>query len=132
MDSTQSVIGFRLCKASGGRTVPDELKDLLLAVEALLVSTADCKRSSSVMNRLLTKIRNRIQVTNLSSMMFLDILGSSVKNFEPRSYVQKWLQRGPHAAYERASRKREVSLGKDASPYSHSTNSFNRSIVGVC
>ncbi|RXM99424.1 hypothetical protein EOD39_11558 [Acipenser ruthenus] len=50
--------------------VPERLKQLLDVLKTLIISTAECERSFSAMNDILTNIRNSLSLENTSKLIF--------------------------------------------------------------
>jgi hypothetical protein len=107
VDSELALQGFRFYKANGGRQQPASLTELNNAVDCLVVSTAECERAFSTMNEIITKKRNRLSINNVSSLMWINILGPPISTFNPKFYAQAWLKRGGHSASDRNSVKRK-------------------------
>jgi hypothetical protein len=67
---------------------------LLAAAETFPGSTAECKRRFSTMNETVWDKRSPMNVSIVSSAMFIRLIGVSVANFEPHPYVQSWIAAG--------------------------------------
>jgi hypothetical protein len=67
VDVDLSVKGFKLYKAGCGKDLPYDLKPIDLALQCVPVSTAECERSFSVMNSILTDKRNRLEIPTLQA-----------------------------------------------------------------
>jgi hypothetical protein len=93
-----AVRAFRVFLESNGAVIEDGLKRVVSAVEAIAISTAECERGFSCMNLTLTSTRNSLNVTTLSCLMFLKLVGPPLNEFNPLSYVRSWLAKGHHAA----------------------------------
>jgi hypothetical protein len=117
IDVDQAVRGFKLYKAGFGKDLPDDLTALDMALKSIPVSTAECERSFSVMNTILSPTRNRLKINILSDLMFVSILGPSITNFKPKKYANNWLKRGRHSAYATNSMTRRHN--RKQSSYSH-------------
>lgn len=100
MDAKIVTLGFRAFRAVGGREYNSDIKPLIDAIESIPVSTAECERGFSCMNRVLTESRNRLDISTLSSLMFISILGPPIEKFNPAVYVSNWLNRGRHSAHD--------------------------------
>lgn len=61
------------------------------AISTLPVSSADCERGFSTMNIVCTKSRNKLLVPNISSLMFISLVGPPITLFNPELYVKTWL-----------------------------------------
>jgi hypothetical protein len=116
--SGETVLQYKLMKTRGGKRLPDDLKILKECIDCIPVSTAECERSFSVMNIILTEKRNRMKVDSLSALMFISIVGPAQVNFNPKTYASKWLSRDRHSAFDRDSVKRKMPKG-DLEYHSH-------------
>ena len=92
------------------------LKQVFTATKTIIVSTAECERSFSVMNDTATLIRNRLSVDRIGMLILIKLLGPDVKDFYPTPFVKRWLQSGRRSANTTASRKREMDK-KDGDRY---------------
>ena len=117
VDEEGVVVAFRLFKAKGGRDPDDILVSLKSAIATIPVSTAECERAFSLTNTILTPKRNRMTFSNLSSLMFISIIGPPITQFQPRQYAKNWLKRGHHGATDNISVKRVDK--NEQSYYSH-------------
>lgn len=117
LELEQVCADFNLFLAKGGRNLEGTLVKLQDFVNCMPVSTADCERAFSVMNTVATKKRNRLEMSNLSSLMFVSILGPEIPEFKPKQYVKNWLDRGHHGATDTNSVKRVTK--EKSGPYSH-------------
>lgn len=119
IDSEKAIVDFRILKASAGRWSENlsTLQAVRNALSVIPVSTAECERSFSVMNTIATPKRNRLSVKNMSNLMFVSIMGPSLKDFNPTPYAKSWLQKGNHSAEDTNSIKRK--LGAACSPFPH-------------
>ena len=80
-------------KASGGRSIPDQLNKLLVAVDTLSPSNADSERGFSTMNNIITETRNLITTSNAENQLFISTVGPPCKTWNLEPYVQTWLQK---------------------------------------
>ena len=75
---------------------PNNTPSLISAVKAVInslpISSADCERGFSSMNIICSKVRNRLLVKNISSLVFISLVGPPIERFNPGSYVNTWLQ----------------------------------------
>lgn len=55
------------------------------------ISTAECERGFSVMNNICTKLRARLTMVNIANLMFININGPPLDNWNPEYYVKTWL-----------------------------------------
>lgn len=72
--------------------VPQSVKQLQSVIHTLPVSSADCERGFSTMNVICTDLRNSLTVEHMSNLMFISLVGPSVKLFKPQPYVKIWLK----------------------------------------
>ncbi|XP_060871359.1 E3 SUMO-protein ligase KIAA1586-like [Metopolophium dirhodum] len=79
----ESVVDFR------SRNV---FSSFMKALNILPTSTADCERGFSDMNLTITDLRTRLNIENVSDLMFISINGPSVADFNPRPYIKIWLR----------------------------------------
>ncbi|XP_060859875.1 uncharacterized protein LOC132937054, partial [Metopolophium dirhodum] len=79
----ESVVDFR------SRNV---FSSCMKALNILPTSTADCERGFSDMNLTITDLRTRLNIENVSDLMFISINGPSVADFNPRPYIKIWLR----------------------------------------
>jgi len=79
---------------------PEKLAPLRRAgVECLVVSTAKCERSFSVMNDVTSDIRSLLGIKRISALMFAKLLGpNDIIVFNLESYFTNG-ERGRHIAY---------------------------------
>ena len=62
-------------KASGGRSIPYQPNKLMVAVDTLSPSNANCERGFSVMNNIITDSRNAITTNNAEKQLFVSTVG---------------------------------------------------------
>jgi hypothetical protein len=56
------------------------------------ISSAECERGFSQMNLICTKIRNRLNIEHISSLLFIKLNGPSLSKFNPLPFVKLWLR----------------------------------------
>ena len=102
VDERGTVLAFREFKddAAENKMMPRELKPLKSAVDTLVVSTAECERTFSAMNDILTPIRNSLSIARLSSIIFLKCVGPPLILFKPEGFVKSWIVSGRRTADE--------------------------------
>ena len=105
MDKTRRA--FRDFVDNGGSSIPDDMTELNFAVSTIPVTSADAERGFSTMNIICTPLRNRLGVARLSKLIFVNLVGPPLQDFNPLPYVKKWLATGHRGAYENQSRKCE-------------------------
>uniref|UniRef100_A0A8C7YBF1 E3 SUMO-protein ligase KIAA1586-like n=1 Tax=Oryzias sinensis TaxID=183150 RepID=A0A8C7YBF1_9TELE len=86
-------------KASGGRSIPPPLKKILLAVDTLSASNADCERGFSTMNNIMTDLRGTMTTKNVSNLLFISSFGPPCMKWDPMPYVKTWLGKGRRPAH---------------------------------
>jgi len=78
-------------------TVPHTLQQLFNAIDTYVISTAECERSFSVMNDILTPTRNCMKIDHALvaiRLVFVKCVGPPLSKFEPRDYVTSWIKKG--------------------------------------
>ena len=66
----------------------ENLKPMLLAINTIPCSTAECERAFSAMNLISTNLRSNLTVNNLSNLMFIHINRPPLQMFKPRKYAE--------------------------------------------
>lgn len=99
VNEQEAHIGFTEYKASGGRSIPNKMKKLLIAVNTLTASNADCERGFSSMNNIITKSRSKLLTKNAANLLFISTVGPPSKVWNPGPYVRTWLAKGRRAAH---------------------------------
>ncbi|XP_060761422.1 E3 SUMO-protein ligase KIAA1586-like [Neoarius graeffei] len=92
-------LGFVEYKASGGRSIPSNMKKLCIAVDTLSASNADCERGFSTMNNIITEYRSNLTIKNTANLLFVSTVGPPTNQWNPLSYVKTWLAKGRRAAH---------------------------------
>jgi len=59
---------------------------------------AECGRGFSQMNIICTPLRTCLAVENISTLLFIAIVGPPLNLWQPLPYVKSWLAKGRHAA----------------------------------
>jgi len=54
-------------------------------------STAECERGFSIMNNICTDLRSQLIINNISNLMFININGPPLSDWNPEDYVKSWL-----------------------------------------
>ena len=89
------------------------LRTLIRKVSIYPISSADCERGFSVMNRQHTGDRNRLHPDTVSSLLTVAINGPPVELWDSKRYVLKWLRSGRHGSDDKLTgkaRKKPVEL----------------------
>lgn len=89
LSETTSILGMRELIDSDVKL--ENLQPMLLAVNTIPCSTAECERAFSAMNLICTNLRSQLTVHNLSYLMFIKINGPPLQLFQPQKYIQSWL-----------------------------------------
>ena len=109
VEDTKTLLSeWEIFKASMGVNVGEEMAKFMRGSKTIIASTAECERAFSAMNDILVPTRNRLAVTRLAMLMFIQIIGPDAMSFNPDPYVKRWLQTGRRSA-EDTNRKRERS-----------------------
>ncbi len=90
-DPSEAVNEFRGYLNKTVDSVSKTLFGLLNVLNLIPISSAECERGFSQMNLVCTKMRNRLLVVNVASLLFIKLNGPTLERFNPLSYVQKWL-----------------------------------------
>jgi hypothetical protein len=99
------------------------LTELDTVIKTIPVTSADAERGFSTMNIISTELRNRLSVPRLANLMFVSLVGPSLQEFQPLSYVKQWLLGGHRAACDNKSKKC-VQENQDDSRYGHMWDVF--------
>ena len=86
-------------KANGGRSIPDQLNKLMVAIDTLSPSNAECERWFSPMNNIITANRNAITTNNAEKQLFASAVEPPCEKWNPEPYVRTWLGKGQRAAH---------------------------------
>ena len=99
LNKQQTHLAYIEFKANGGRSIPDQLNKLLVAVDTLSPTNADCERGFSAMNNIITDIRNVITTSNVEKQLFFSIVAPPCEKWNPELFVRTWLGKGRRAAH---------------------------------
>ena len=84
---------FRDFKSDPSLPMTTPLLTLRHAVETFAVSSAECERGFSKMNAIVTPLRSLLRIENVSSLMFINIVGPPLASWDPTKFVRKWVAR---------------------------------------
>ena len=112
LNKQQTHLAYIEFKASGGRSIPDQLNKLMVAIDTLSPSNAECERGFSAMNNIITDSRNAITTNNAEKQLFVSTVGPPCEKWNPKPYVKTWLGKGRRAAHS-TSGMAQQSLKKD-------------------
>ncbi|KAJ4923574.1 hypothetical protein JOQ06_004112 [Pogonophryne albipinna] len=99
VNQQEAHLGFTEYKATGGRNIPNKMKKLLMAVDTLSPSNADCERGFSTMNNIITEYRSKLTTKNAANLLFISSVGPPCRQWDPLPYVKTWLGKGRRAAH---------------------------------
>ena len=99
-------------KAIGGRSIPDQLNKVMVAVDILSPSNADCERGFSAMNNIITDSRNAITTNNAKMQLFVSTVGPPCEKWKPEPYVRTWHGKGRKATHATSGMVRQQNLKK--------------------
>lgn len=91
-------LAYRKCRDSDGKETPDELMELLVAVNSIPIASAECERGFSQMNLICTPNRASLLTSTISSLLFLNLVGPPLDKFNPVPYVRSWVAKGHRTA----------------------------------
>ena len=83
-------LGFIQYKSSGGRSISNKFNNLLVAVDTLSPSNADCDRGFSAMNNIIND-RSLITTNNAANLLFISAVGPPSQAWDPDPYVKTLL-----------------------------------------
>ena len=98
LNKQQTHLAYIEFKASGGRSIPDQINKLMVAIDILSPSKAECERGFSAMNNIITDSRNAIPTNNAEKQLFFSTVGPPCEKWNPEPYVRTWLGKGKRAA----------------------------------
>jgi hypothetical protein len=71
-----------------------EYNQLMAIRQTYPASSAECERGFSLMNNIATNQRNCLKVETLSNLMFVNVNGPDIDDFDPLPFVRSWLAAG--------------------------------------
>ena len=86
-------LGFIVNNSSGGRSISNKFNKLLVAIDTLSPSNADCERGFSAMNNIIKDRRSLIITNNAANLFFISTVGPPSQAWDPDPYVKTWLQK---------------------------------------
>ena len=108
IDNPRAVIrAYRKYRDSDGKDTPDELMELLVAVNSIPIASAECERGFSQMNLICTANRASLLTSTISSLLFLNLVGPPLAKFNPVPYVRSWVAKGHRTATDTRSKARK-------------------------
>ena len=87
LNKQQTHLAYIEFKASGGKSIPDQLNKLMVAVDTLSPNNADCERGFSAMNSIITDSRNPISTNNAEKQLIVSTVGPPYEKWNPEPYV---------------------------------------------
>lgn len=94
LQTLPDVVSF-ICNPGTEGTLP-QLKALAVRALLLPVSTADCERGFSCMNRVVTPLRNRLKTENIDKLLQISAEGTDIDTFDFDITLSKWSNMGQH------------------------------------
>lgn len=82
---------FRDFKENETMPLRGGLVKLKQVADTLAVSTAECERGFSLMNTIISPVRNQLKIHNLSCLMFINLVGPPLEMWNPEKHVKKWV-----------------------------------------
>lgn len=92
LPTLRDINGFRDFLKSGGDTSSDDLRPLMNCAKMIPCSTAECEQGFSEMNLVITPVRTKLLVERVSALMFINLHGPPLKQWDPTPYVTTWLR----------------------------------------
>ena len=99
LNKQQTHLAYIEFKASRGRSIPDQLNKLMVAIDTLSPSNSECERGFSAMNNIITDCRNAITTNNAEKQLFVSTVGPPCEKWNPEPYVRTWLGKGRRSAH---------------------------------
>lgn len=113
LNEQEAHLGFTEYKASGGRSIPNKMTKLFMAVDTLSPSNADCERGFSAMNNIITEYRSKLTTRNAANLLFISSVGPPCRQWDPLPYVKTWLGKGRRAAHSTSCMARRYTEDQD-------------------
>ncbi|KAL4104043.1 hypothetical protein QTP88_019356 [Uroleucon formosanum] len=79
----------------------------LNAVKILAITSAECERSFSSMNEIVSSKRSVLTSDHISSLAFINCTGPPINKFNPNMYIKTWILSGKRTADEQCCPKRK-------------------------
>ncbi|KAG7482938.1 E3 SUMO-protein ligase [Solea senegalensis] len=98
---------YRKYRDSDGKDTPDELMELLFAVNSIPIASAECERRFSQMNLICTPKHASLLTSTISTLLFLNLVGPPLAKFNPVPYVGSWVAKGHRTATDTRSKTRK-------------------------
>lgn len=113
LNERQLITGYREYLYS--KVIPESLIPLKESINSIAISSSECERGFSQMNLIITPLRASLNISTVSSLLFLKINGPPLRLFVPGKYVDSWLASGHHSASAAKSkeRSREIQYNED-------------------
>ncbi|KAK0133231.1 E3 SUMO-protein ligase KIAA1586 [Merluccius polli] len=93
--ATEAVNEYRDWKLQGSQSFQGKtLKKLIIASSTVLPTSAECERGFSACNDTDDKTRNRLRAQSLTALLFIDLNGPPIENFNPVPFVKSWIKKG--------------------------------------
>jgi len=89
LNKDDAINGFRVYLDSNG--LQNTILELTNCIKTFPVSTADCERGFSLLNLICTEIRSKLTISNIANLMFLNMNGPPLNQWNLEVYVKSWL-----------------------------------------
>ena len=99
LNKQQTHLAYIEFKASGERSIPDQLNKVFVAIDTLSPSNAECEREFSAMNNIITDSRDAITTNNAEKQFSVNTVRPPCEKWNPEPYVRTWLGKGRRAAH---------------------------------
>ncbi|CAI6350673.1 unnamed protein product [Macrosiphum euphorbiae] len=91
VNKNDAINGFRQILDDQTVSFKNVMPEFYNLVQTFPRSTAECERGFSLMNNICTKLRSTLTIKHLASLMFINVNGPPLDEWEPKSYVSSWL-----------------------------------------
>ena len=86
LNKQQTHLAYIEFKPSGGRSIPDQLNKLMVAIDTLSPRNAECEGGFSAMSNIITDSRNAITKNNAEKQLFVNTVGPLCEKWNPEPY----------------------------------------------
>ena len=110
---------FREYVDTRGKVMLEGLVPLKALINTFAISSAECERAFNQMNLICTDVRNRLDVTNIASFLFINVNGPQLLFFNAPCYAKVWLSTHHSADYTKGKRRAEAVKNEDVHKLFH-------------
>lgn len=100
LDERSSINGFR-DYLENPKVRPSSLLPLMRTCDTLACSSSECERGFSLLNLILTPLRNQLLIENVACLMFVNLNGPPVNIWNAIPYVKTWMISGHRSATDK-------------------------------